>query len=426
MTSPAPEPTVTMRPYEAARLELNRVVDDAQLSLIAALRRICAIAADTLQVERVGVWLLSDDHALSRCVNLYERSQRLHGLGPNLVVAEYPIYFGALRQRRALPCELVQSDPRAAELRESYLVPLGITSMLDVPLLRGEELLGVVCHEHVGPPREWTTEDRDFAMAVGDAVGYRLKLAEAQAAAATARERPELFPEGDRFQLVGRLAAGVAHDFRNLLTVIIGNAALLLRHPQLTDEMRARLQQILDVGERGTELVRNLLEFGRDPAGTPRVLPLADAISRFLPLIQSGLGSAWNLVFRSEAGSIRVLIDPSHLERIVLNLLLNAKEAMPRGGTIEVRLTTQTTSNGTAPAGEYACLEVRDQGGGIPPGQIERIFDIGYTTKGSHQGGGLGLAIVRRLVERAGGFIRVQSTPGEGTTMQVFLPRVSH
>ncbi|MCS7271485.1 MAG: GAF domain-containing protein, partial [Gemmataceae bacterium] len=169
-----------LRATEQARLAFSSIVEDSSLSLLQAFQRICEIAADTLEVERVGVWLLSEDRSQLRCVNLFERSRREHSVGPALNVADFPVYFAAIRERRALPCELVQSDPRALELRDSYLVPLGITSMLDAAIFRGEEVIGVVCHEHVGPPREWPTELRDFAMSVADAVAYRLKRAQAQ------------------------------------------------------------------------------------------------------------------------------------------------------------------------------------------------------------------------------------------------------
>lgn len=414
-----------LRATEQARLAFSSIVEDSSLSLLQAFQRICEIAADTLEVERVGVWLLSEDRSQLRCVNLFERSRREHSVGPALNVADFPVYFAAIRERRALPCELVQSDPRALELRDSYLVPLGITSMLDAAIFRGEEVIGVVCHEHVGPPREWPTELRDFAMSVADAVAYRLKLAQAQVQGHCARQHAEPLPEGDRYSLVGRLAAGIAHDFRNYLTVILGNAALIARRKDIPPEVIQRAEQILEVGERGSQLIRDLLEFGREPTGRPRLVAVSQTLERFLPLLQSGVGKLYPIEFQAAPGQDWVWIDPAHLERIVLNLLLNAREAMPQGGTITVRVQVEHRNGKRGWRGYYVCLEIQDSGTGILPEQIDRLFEPAFTTKGNGAGRGLGLAIVHRLVERAGGFIEVESQVGKGSRFRICLPRVT-
>jgi two-component system cell cycle sensor histidine kinase/response regulator CckA len=414
-----------LRVTESARLTVGRLVDDPSLSLVEVFQRICEIAADTLEVERVSIWLMSEDRQQLRCVNLFERSRREHSAGPCLPTAEFPIYLSAIRERRVLPCEHVQTDPRAIELRDIYLVPLGITSMLGAPIHWGEEVIGVVCHEHVGPPREWSTEDRDFAMSVADAAGFRLKLAQGQLIQAMVWNRAEALPEGDRYSLVGRLAAGVAHDFRNLLTVIMGNAALITQRNDVPAEVIQRAEQILEAGERGAQLIRQLLEFGREPTGQPRPVSLSEVLKRLLPLLQTGVGKHYPIEFQAAPDQDWIWIDPSHLERVVMNLVLNAREAMPRGGTITIQVRVEHSSRGQGPAGCYVCLEVRDSGVGIAPEHLPRVFEPGFTTKTNGMDRGLGLAIVRRLVERAGGFIRVESQPGSGSVFRVYWPRVT-
>jgi signal transduction histidine kinase len=297
--------------------------------------------------------------------------------------------------------------------------------MLDAPIHWGEEVIGVVCHEHVGPPREWSTEDRDFAMSVGDAAGFRLKLAQGQLIQAMVWNRAEVLPEGDRYSLVGRLAAGVAHDFRNLLTVIMGNAALITQRNDVPAEVIQRAEQILEAGERGAQLIRQLLEFGREPTGQPRPVSLSEVLKRLLPLLQTGVGKHYPIEFQAAPDQDWIWIDPSHLERVVMNLVLNAREAMPKGGTITIQVRVEHSSRGRGPAGCYVCLEVRDSGVGIAPEHLPRVFEPGFTTKTNGMDRGMGLAIVRRLVERAGGFIRVESQPGSGSVFRVYWPRVT-
>ncbi len=239
-TSPLANPGGPHRPAELARLRMAGLVVQEDQPLSEVFRKLCEIAADTLGVERVGIWLLTAEREAIRCANLFERTKREHSEGVTLFVTEFPNYFQALAVRRVLPIEAAHADPRVAELRDGYLIPLGITSMLNAPILRDGEMVGVVCHEHVGSQRAWTTEDQDFAMSVADAVIAKMKAAELLIAKMALRCHAELAPGGDRLEAVGRLAAGVAHDFKNLLTVVIGNAGLIARRLDLPVDVLTR------------------------------------------------------------------------------------------------------------------------------------------------------------------------------------------
>lgn len=420
-----PTPEAFRRPSELARLEMARLVVQVDQPLPAVFRKLCEIAAETLRVARVGIWLLTADRQAMRCANLFERKQREHSEGITLRVSEFPEYFRAVEARRALPSEFAQTDPRTAELRDAYLLPLNISSMLDAPVLKDGEMIGVVCHEQIGEPREWTTEDRDFAMSVADAVCSKIKSAELLIAKSAIRHHAELAPGGDRLEMVGRLAAGVAHDFKNLLTVVMGNAGLIARRSDLPEDVTLRADQIVQAAERGSALVRELLDFGREPMGHPRVLNAREVVETFVPILQSAVGSDFPVEFTSEPGNGKVLIDRGNLERAILNLVLNAWDAMPTGGSIHVHVAPDWTTDGNGPPGPHVRIDVRDTGVGIPAVALERIFDPSYTTKPAGKGTGLGLAVVRRLVDRAGGFIRVESTVGTGTTFRLYLPRVT-
>ncbi|MBA4062318.1 MAG: hypothetical protein C0501_01165 [Isosphaera sp.] len=421
---PAPEPP--RRPTELARLEMAGLVVNEQNPLPAVLRRLCEVSADTLGVERVGVWLLTADRAALRCVTLFERSRREHSEGVTLSVADFPGYFREVGGRRVLPVEMAQTDPRTAELRDAYLVPLGITSMLDAPVLLRGEVAGVVCHEQVGPAREWTTEDRDFAMSVADAVAAKMKAAELLIATSALRHHAGLAPPGERLEAVGRVAAEVAHEFKNLLTIVLGNAELLATRPDLPPDVAARVAQIAGAAERGTALVRDLLDFGRPPNGSPAVLDVADAVERFVPFLRTAAGATHPVTFTRGPNGGRVLVDRANLERALLNLVLNARDAMPGGGPVGLHVAVEQAAEGAGgPAGAYVRVDVSDAGAGIAPEDRERVFEPFVTTKPKGKGTGLGLAVVRRVVDRAGGFIRVDSEVGRGTTVRLYFPRVT-
>jgi signal transduction histidine kinase len=231
--------------------------------------------------------------------------------------------------------------------------------------------------------------------------------------------------DAGRAEAIGRLAAGVAHDFKNLLTVILGNAGLILKRSSLTPDVATAAAQIQEAAERGNALVRELLDFGRESSAAPRVLNVPETVAGFVHLLQAAVGQTHRVEFSRDRSPGRVLIDRGHLERAVLNLVLNARDAMATGGTIRIHVCADDTSDGDGPPGPYVRIDVKDTGAGIIAADRERIFEPFFTTKEHGHGTGLGLAVVRRAVDRAGGFMRVESEPGKGATFEIFLPRVT-
>jgi len=227
---------------------------------------------------------------------------------------------------------------------------------------------------------------------------------------------------------VGELAGGIAHDFNNLLTAIIGT----------TDDMRARagsdadredLGQIRASAERGAALVRQLLAFSRQQTLQPRVISLNDAIRNAALLLERLLGSDVIMTLRLEEPERMVCIDPTQLDQVLVNLAVNASQAMPNGGRVTIsstpRLVLRPEKFGgeIVPPGRYACLSVTDTGNGIPPEIMPRIFEPFFTTKREKGGTGLGLSTVHGIVRQSGGYMQVESTPGEGTSFRILLPR---
>ncbi|MBX7120170.1 MAG: PAS domain S-box protein [Gemmatimonadaceae bacterium] len=233
--------------------------------------------------------------------------------------------------------------------------------------------------------------------------------------------------QAQKMEAVGRLAGGVAHDFNNLLTVILGNADTLL-HAVEGEHERRDAQEIRLAAQRAADLTRQLLTFARKQPIAPELVDLGEVIPRTQRMLARLLGERIALDTHLAADVPHVLIDAGQLEQVLVNLAVNARDAMPEGGrlTIEARAVVHGEAgptDGSAPApGRYAMIAITDTGVGIPTEALPRIFEPFFTTKEVGHGTGLGLAICYGIVREAGGHIAVESTVGAGTTVRVLLP----
>ncbi len=224
----------------------------------------------------------------------------------------------------------------------------------------------------------------------------------------------EELAQARKLEAVGRLTGGVAHDFNNLLTVVLGNADILLK--RTTDERSSRqLGAIRAAADRGQALTRQLLAFSRRQQLQPEPVDLNLLIQRFAPLLRQAIGEGIDLDLELERRAVHVFVDPAHLENAILNLAVNARDAMTRRG----RLTIGTDLH---PVDPVARLRVTDTGSGISPEVAQRIFEPFYTTKDVGKGTGLGLSQVHGFVNQSGGGISVISASGEGATFELTLP----
>ncbi|MBR0683103.1 response regulator [Roseomonas eburnea] len=245
----------------------------------------------------------------------------------------------------------------------------------------------------------------------------------------TARRRIQAqMEEGARLQSIGQLAGGVAHDFNNLLAAISGAAeAALAREPG--PETAEDLRQILDSATRGARLVKQLLAFASRQALAPRVIALGEAVDAMAPLLVRLLGARQVLKFDMARPGPLVRVDPSQLDQALLNLVVNARDAMPEGGTIrialrEVMLAREEVAQGAViPAGDWVVLSVEDHGRGIAPDLLPRIFEPFFTTRRGAGGTGLGLSTVLGILRQSGGHVSVASAPGQGTVFRLWFPR---
>ncbi|WP_224981346.1 hybrid sensor histidine kinase/response regulator [Geomonas agri] len=234
--------------------------------------------------------------------------------------------------------------------------------------------------------------------------------------------------QAQKLESVGRLAGGVAHDFNNMLSVILGHANLALMDLPPGEPLRAGLEEIHKAAERSANLTRQLLAFARKQTISPKVLDLNDTVGRMLSMLQRLIGERVELVWRPGSSLWSVLIDPSQLDQILANLCVNARDSIEEIGRIVIETANSTLDGehgGSAevPPGDFVCVSVRDTGCGMEPEVLAHAFEPFFTTKETGAGTGLGLATVYGVVTQNGGWVNVESEVGRGTTVNVYLPR---
>ena len=237
----------------------------------------------------------------------------------------------------------------------------------------------------------------------------------------------EQLRQSQKMEAIGRLAGGVAHDFNNILTVILGHATLLAMQ-QLDAKAVVSAQQIKQAAERAAGLTRQLLAFGRKQIANPRAIDLNQLVNRMSEMLSRLLGEDVALQINCGGDPAIVEADMGMIEQVVLNLAVNSRDAMPKGGQLIIRVTPQTVDErhagrvAEARTGKFMCISLTDTGCGIPPENLVRIFEPFFTTKELGKGTGLGLATVFGIVKQHQGWIEVESRVNHGTTFHVFLP----
>ena len=254
-------------------------------------------------------------------------------------------------------------------------------------------------------------------------------LTELKRAEQALQRSENLLRHAQKMEAVGSLAGGVAHDFNNLLTAINGYASVLLEMVPPGDDKREAIEEIQRAGEKAATLTNQLLVFSRRQMAAPKIVDLNKVVSEMDKLLQRLIGEHLELVCSLDANLGRIKADQGQLEQVIMNLAVNARDAMPNGGRLEIRTTRMELAAGDArrvgqglPAGSYAVLTVSDTGMGMEAGQVARIFEPFYTTKEPGKGTGLGLAMVFTIVEQSGGRIEVDSHPGDGSSFRIWLP----
>ena len=234
--------------------------------------------------------------------------------------------------------------------------------------------------------------------------------------------------QAQKMEAVGRLAAGVAHDFNNILTVILGNTSMQLRNPRLDEKLTSSLNQVQRAAERATALTRQLLAYSRKQIIQRRPMALNEVVEQTVAMLRRLIGEHIALDMQLAPELPPIFADPSNVDQVIMNLALNARDAMPDGG--KLTLTTRRVEideayrarNPEAQLGPHICLGVKDTGHGMDAATVARIFEPFFTTKDPGKGTGMGLATVYGALKQHGGWIEVESAPGRGTTIRTFFP----
>ena len=240
-------------------------------------------------------------------------------------------------------------------------------------------------------------------------------------------EARQALARAQKLEAVGKLTGGVAHDFNNILHIISANVQLMLRAEG--PPSRKRLHNVLDAVDRGSKLAGQLLAFARRQPLHPSVVDVAQLLERSDSLLQRAAGDGIVLERTAVPGLWPTLVDPNQLEHVLLNLVINARDAMDGSGRIALRLANLTVDAGASPLegepapGDYVVISIADEGHGMPPEVMEHAFEPFFTTKPEGKGTGLGLSMAHGFVRQSGGQIRLESAPGAGTTVTIYLPR---
>jgi PAS domain S-box-containing protein len=404
----------------ALRADITAALSEADVLLQETLSKCANAFVQHLDAALARVWTLNKDEnvlELQASAGMYTHLDGDHSRVP---IGSKKIGMIAAEKQPQITNN-VQTDPRVSD--KQWAKREGIVSFAGYPLMVADRLVGVIAFFARYDLKDDTLEA--FA-SVTDLIAQSIERKRAEDALANSEER---LRQSQKLEAIGQLAGGVAHDFNNLLTVIGGYSSLLLNRLPSESPHRASIEEIKKAGDRASGLTRQLLAFSRKQILQPKVLDLNSVVSDLEKMVKRLIGEDIDLLTITDPALGRVKADPGQIEQVLLNLIVNSRDAMPNGGKITIetgnaRLGPKNSQKDLVIPGNYVILAVSDTGCGMDAATRARVFEPFFTTKGTGKGTGLGLSTVYGIVKQSGGNIWVYSEPGKGTTFKVYLPRI--
>jgi PAS domain S-box-containing protein len=408
---------------------LNHVISSA-LQIDEVLTEIARAATTLMEAPFVTFWI-ADEAA---------RLLELRAVSDDFIGGDFPFrrasfdesLVGLVARTRgpiSLPDAFTERETRAADWLRTH----GLSTFYGVPITLDDSLLGVLALAG-RLPFQLTPDEHDllgtFAAQAAVAIRNARLYQNLQHAYEELSRTQHQLAHSQKMEAVGRLAGGVAHDFNNILTVILGRSQLLLGQLRADDPLHKSLELIHKSAERAAGLTRQLLAFSRKQVLQPAILDLAAVVGDVTPMLARLIGEDIDLIVTKGPTAGHVKADRGQIEQVIINLVVNARDAMPDGGRITIETANvEVHRDGLAgqggPAeGPHVVLTVSDTGSGMTPEVQARIFEPFFTTKEHGKGTGLGLSTVYGIVQQHGGYLAVESAVGRGTTFRVYLPRV--
>jgi len=403
-----------------------------------ALRKIIKVDAATLDVERVNVWFFDQARAKIICVGGYILSENKYETGGEILLKNYPRYFGALEEMMVIQADDVSVCEETQELKEAYFDKLGIVSLMDAAIRSHGKTIGVICHEHVGQRRSWSQEELEFVSSVADRISLIIEWLERkrvedelQVAYNKLRQSQEELVQSAKFKAIGQLASSVAHEVRNPLAIILQSIDYL--RERVPDQHREVIQVAANNIKRANTIIGTLMDFSKVKALSMAQEDVNSIIEDSLALTRYSNHEDKIKVVKELSDNLpKILVDRQKIVQVMINILLNAIQAISGEGNIFVRtylaefnqrqgVPSEEKTESQFSLKQGVVIEVEDEGVGISEENMNNLFRPFFTTKETMTGIGLGLSVVKEIILMHNGKIDIKSRLDHGTKVTITL-----